>query len=85
MHIFLEKFHQCGKYTAQITIHQAELRIEEEITDQKYSSSSSIQTDYLNLDTSSGSGRKDERQNIVQTKCTFCGYANHAKENVLKG
>ena len=31
MHIFLDKFHQGGKYSAQIDSHQAELRIEENI------------------------------------------------------
>ena len=29
MHIFLDKFHQGGKYSAQIDSHQAELRREE--------------------------------------------------------
>ena len=29
MHIFLDNFHQGGKYSAQIAIHQAELRREE--------------------------------------------------------
>ena len=35
MHTFLDNFHQGGKYSSQIPIHQAELRREEEITDQK--------------------------------------------------
>ena len=35
MHTFLDNFHQDGKYSAQIAIHQAELRREENITDQK--------------------------------------------------
>ena len=35
MHIFLYKFNQGGKYSAQIASHQAELRIEENFTDQK--------------------------------------------------
>ena len=26
MHIFMDNFHQCGKYSDQIDIHQAELR-----------------------------------------------------------
>ena len=34
MHTFLDNFHQGGKYSAQIAIHQAELRIEENFTDQ---------------------------------------------------
>ena len=35
MHTFLDNFHQGGKYSAQIASHQAELRREEEFTDQK--------------------------------------------------
>ena len=35
MHIFLDKFHLGGKYTAQIASHQAELRREKKFTDQK--------------------------------------------------
>ena len=34
MHTFLDNFYQCGKYSAQIASHQAELRREEEFTDQ---------------------------------------------------
>ena len=33
MHIFLDNFHQGGKYSAQIAIHQAELRREGKLTD----------------------------------------------------
>ena len=36
MHTFLDKFHQGGKYSDQIASHQAELRREEKVTDQKY-------------------------------------------------
>ena len=36
MHTFLDKFCQGGKYSAQISSHQAELRKEENFTDQKY-------------------------------------------------
>ena len=35
MHKFLDKFHQGGKYSAQIARHQAELRREEIFTDKK--------------------------------------------------
>ena len=52
MHTFLDNFHQGGKYSAQIAIHQAELRREEKFTDQKYVSISSLQTDYLNMESS---------------------------------
>ena len=36
IHIFLDNFHQGGKYSAQITSHQAELRREEKFNDQKH-------------------------------------------------
>ena len=84
MHIFLDNFHQGGKYTAKLASHQAELSREENFTDQKSLSISSLQTEYLNLDIISGCGKISERENIVQTKCTFCGGANHSAENVLK-
>ena len=77
MHIFLDNFHQGGKYSSQISSHQEELRREGKFTDQKYLSISFLQTDYLNLDSSSGCGKNSERANHVQTKCTFCGGANH--------
>ena len=61
MHTFLDNFHQGGKYSAQIASHQAELRREEKFTDQKSMNISSLQTDYLNLDSSSGFGRDSKR------------------------
>ena len=57
MHIFLDNFHQGEKYSDQIASHQAELRRKENVTDQKSLSISSLQTDYLNLDSRSGCGR----------------------------
>ena len=84
MHIFLDNFHQGGTYTAQIASHQSELRTEEKFTDQQYLFITSLQTDYLNLDSSSGSGRSNERENSVHTKCTFCGGANHPAEKWFK-
>ena len=54
MHTFMDNFHQGGKYSAQISSHQAELRMEEKFTDQTYLSISSLQTDYLNMDRRSG-------------------------------
>ena len=77
MHIFLDKFHQDGRYFAQIASHQAEFRREEKFTDQKSLYISSLKTGYLNLDSSSICGKNSEKENIVQTKCTFCGGANH--------
>ena len=62
MHTFLDNFHQGGKYSAQIASHQAELRKEEKMTDQKSLNISSLQTDYLNLDSRSGFGRDIERE-----------------------
>ena len=50
MHIFLDNFHQGGKYTAQIAIQQTDLIREETFTDQKYLSILSLHTDYLNID-----------------------------------
>ena len=85
MHTFLENFHQGGKYSAQIASHQAELRREGNFTDQKSLKISSLQTDYLNLDISSGSGRNSEIAHAVQTKCTFCGGKNHSAENASNG
>ena len=49
MHTFLDNFEEGGKYSAQITSHQAELRREETFPDQKLLKISSLQTDYLNL------------------------------------
>ena len=45
---------------------------------------SSLQTDYLNLDCSSGFGRNSEIAHAVQTKCTFCGGNNHSAETCFK-
>ena len=80
MHIFLDNFNQGGKYFAQIAIHQTELRREETFTDKKSLFISSLQNDYLNLDISSGCGKNSERENLFQTKCTFCGGANHSTD-----
>ena len=60
MHTFLDNFNQGGKYSAQIASYQSDLRREEKVTDQKYLSISSLQTDYLNLYSISGFGRNIE-------------------------
>ena len=52
MHTFLDNFQQSGKYLAQLASHQAELRREEKYPDQKYLNISSLQTEYLNPDSS---------------------------------
>ena len=68
MHIFLDHFHQGGKYIAQIASQQADLRREENFTDQKYSFITYLHTDYLNLDSSSGSGKKMREQILFKSK-----------------
>ena len=67
-----------------IAIHQTKLRREEKFTDKKSLSISTLQTDYINLDSSSGFGRDNERANYVQTKCNFCGGVNHSEEKYFK-
>ena len=84
MYFFLDIFHQGGKYTAQIYIHQAELRRKGNFTDQKYLSNTYLQTDYIKLDSGSGFGKHGERENIVQTKFTFFGGATHSAEICFK-
>ena len=85
MHTFLDNFHQSGKYSAQLSSHQVELRREEKYPDQKCLNISSLQTDYLNLDNSlSGSSRYNEKANDVQTKCTFCGLNSHSVGKCFK-
>ena len=81
---FLDNLHQGGKYSAQIAIHQEELKRERKITDQKYLSISSPLTDYLNIDGSSRYSTNNERVDIVYTKCTFFGGANHSSEKCFK-
>ena len=84
MHTFLDNFEEGGKYSAQIASHQAELRREEKFTDQKSLNISSLQTDYLNIDSSSDFDRDSERAHDVQTECTFCGGFNHSAEQCVK-
>ena len=85
MHTFLDNFHQSGKYSAQLASHQAELRREEKYPDQKCLNISSLQTDYLNLDSSvSGSIRHNEKANYIQTKFTYWGLNNHYVEIFYK-
>ena len=80
----MDNFHQGGKFSSQIASHQAELRREGNFTDQKFLPISSLQTDYLNLDRSSGCGKNIEMENMVHTKCTFCGGVNHSAEKCFK-
>ena len=85
MHTFLYNVHQGVKYSAQIASHQAELRKEEKCTDQKSLNISSLQTDYLNIDSSSGSSRNSEIAHAVQTKCTFLEVTIIMRKNSSKG
>ena len=80
----MDNFHQGGKYSSQIAIQQAKLNREENFTDQNNLSISSLQTDYIDLDRRSDSGKNSEKANIVQTKCTFCGGSNHSAEKCFK-
>ena len=45
---------------------------------------SSLQTDYLNLDSSSVFGRDSERAHAFQTECTFFGGVNQSAEQCFK-
>ena len=72
------------KNSARIASHQLELRREEAFTDQKLLNISSLQTDYLNLDSRLGFGINSEIANTVQTKCTFCGSTNHLAKKYFK-
>ena len=85
MHTFRDNFHQSGKYSAQLASHQAELRREEKLPDQTFLNISSLQTDYLSLDSSSsGYNRHNEIAHSVQKKCTFCGGNNHSAVKCFK-
>ena len=84
MHTFLDNFQQGGKYSAQIASYQAELKREETFTDQKPLKISSLQTDYLNLDSSSGFRTDSEEAHDAQTECTFFGTVNHSAEKCFK-
>ena len=84
MHTFMDNFQQGGKYSAQIASHQEELRREEKFTDQKSLNISSLQTDYLNLDSSSGFDMDCERAHYVQIECAFCEGVNHSAEQCFK-
>ena len=84
MDTFMDNFHQGGKYSAQISSQQEELRSEGKSTDQKSFNISYLQTDYLNLDSSSGFGRNSDRANTVQTKCTFCGGDNQDSKKIKR-
>ena len=64
MHI-LDNINNGEKCIAQIASHQSELIREENVTNQKYLSVTSLQVDYLNIYSSSGSHRNNERENLL--------------------
>ena len=85
MHTFQKEFQQSEKYSAQLASHQAELLREEKYPDQKFLNISSLQTEYLNLDSSqSGSNKHNEKENSAKAKCTYCGLSNHSVEKCFK-
>ena len=46
---------------------------------------SSLQTEYLNLDSSqSGYIKNNEKENSAKAKCTYCGLSNHSVEKCFK-
>ena len=85
MHIFLSNFHQGIKYIAKIASHQEYLRREVNFTDKKYLSVTSLCTDYLNLDKSSGSGRKIREQILFRQNAFFVKVLTLFQRNALKG
>ena len=85
MHTFLDNFQQSGKYSAQLASHQVELRREELYPDQKCLNISSLQTEYLNPDSSqSGSSKHNEKAKSSKAKCTYCGLNNHSVGKCFK-
>ena len=85
MHTFQDNFHKSGKYSAQLASHQAELRREEKYPDQKCLNISSLQTEYLNIESSqSGSSKHNEKANSAKAKCTYFGLTNHSVGRCFK-
>ena len=60
------------------------MRREEKLTDKKSLKISSLQNDYLNIDSSSGFGRDSDREHADQTECTFCGGDNNSADQCFK-
>ena len=85
MHTFLDNFQQDGKNSAQIASHKAELRREEKFTDQKSLDISSLQTYYLNIDSSSGFGRDGKGHMLFKQSAYFVEVLISLHNNVSKG
>ena len=84
MHILLDRFHQCRKYTEHVSSHEEELRREENLIDQKCLSILSLQTYYLNFDNSSVYGGKNEREDLSQEIYIVLEVPTTQQRNVLK-
>ena len=82
---FFVNFHQGGKYSAQIARHQRELRREKIFIDQKSLSVSSLQTNYLNLDSSSSFEGKVKKQKLFRQIALFVEVLINLQKNVSKG
>ena len=84
MHTFMNRFHQGGKYSSQISSHQAELRRREKLLIKNvylfhpYRMTIYILTEFQVV-------VKIARKNIVQKKCAVLGGANHYAEKYFKG
>ena len=80
MHNFLDNLQQGGTYSSFIAIHQADLRREENLIDQKLLSISNLQIRYLNLD---NSVKNNGRDDFSQSRCSYCG-GSHPTEKRFK-
>ena len=80
MHTFLGNFQKSGKYSAHISIHQAELRRKEYFVDQKSLSRSTLQIDYLNL---KNSVRSTERDFFFKQGVFIVEYCNQLKNALI--
>ena len=85
MHTFLDNFEEDGKYSAQIASHKAELRREENFTDQKSFNISSLQNDYLNLDSTSGLIWIVKGHMLIKQSAHFVEVLITMQSNVSKG
>ena len=84
MHIFLDNFHQGGKYIAKMARQREELRRKGKFIDQKSLSITSLKTDYLNLERISGSDINNEKENIFHNNALFVEVLTILRKNVKK-
>ena len=81
MNILFDTLHRGGKYIVQIESHQAELIREENFTDKKYDLS---HISRLIIDSSSGSGRNNERKILFIQNERFLELLNILQRIVIK-